>query len=105
MIIKIHHSHNDINNFTEHTKGFLKSKHMESKIKGAHNVIDDSISPRQSPVLSLVLLHLKKIEAEVWDGQKTDVSSMVKTPKGICNETHLTGRICSDCSNQIFPLA
>lgn len=61
MIIKIHHSHNDINNFTEHTKGFLKSKHMESKIKGAHNIIDDSISPHQSPVLSLVLLHLKKI--------------------------------------------
>lgn len=60
MIIKIHHSHNDINNFTEHTKGFLKSKHMESKIKGAHNIIDDSISPRQSPILSLVLLHLKK---------------------------------------------
>lgn len=34
MIIKIQHSHNDINNFTEHTKAFLKDKHMESKIKG-----------------------------------------------------------------------
>lgn len=30
---------------------------------------------------------------------------MVKMPEGICNETHLyAGKICSDCSNQIFPL-
>lgn len=38
----------------------------------------------------------------MWDDQELDVSSMVKSLQGICNEARpLTGRICS---NQIFPL-
>lgn len=112
-------SHADTRNFHEHTKNrnshvktqtHQEQQNWEWRSSPVHNRLGHFIYPSRSTVLSFILLYFEKkkkvlVEGRVWDTRELDTSSMVRMPEGICNETHpYIGRICSDCSNQIFPL-